>query len=275
MSRWGWHGAFTCRQPSIPTIGYYSVGPGWWHWGSVSPFSFAGCVALEPPDSCSSTGYPITASVWLCFLESGAPCPPLPQTCASSSSGEALAKLQPALYYSVCTLKALKRAPGRPRTGNRCMRFTILSLSLRLPYRRGSLFPVNLHMDPGWTPRLGKSIILVEHTPRNWHWRVGRHRSSDGSSESNSCSSTTDFLLHVLLQTRCYSGKLRCRTDSRRSACTVSVALPRRLIKLHPAGPLVPQAAAKLRPRWNKSSAAGIAQGPLQRLVSSHADNMV
>lgn len=123
-------------------------------WGQVGcsealspPFSFAGRVALEPP--VSSTGYPITASVWLCFHESGAPCPPLPQTCASSSSGEALSKLRPALYYSMCTLKALKRAAGRPRTGNRCMRFTILSLSLRLPYRRGSLFPVNLLMDPG------------------------------------------------------------------------------------------------------------------------------
>lgn len=40
MSRWGWHGAFTCRQPAIPTISYDSVGPGWLHWGSVSPFFF-------------------------------------------------------------------------------------------------------------------------------------------------------------------------------------------------------------------------------------------
>lgn len=91
--------------------------------------------------------------------------------------------------------------------------------------------------------------------------------------QSNSCSSTTDFLLHVLLQTRCYSGKLRCRTDSRRSARTPVCRSARRLIKLHPAGPPVPRDAAKFRPRWIKSSAAGIAQGLLQRLVSSYAHN--
>lgn len=37
--------------------------------------------------------------------------------------------------------------------------------------------------------------------------------------------STTDFLLHVALQTRCYSGKLRCRTDSGRSVQTLSASL--------------------------------------------------
>lgn len=40
MSRWGWHCAFTCIQPSIPTIGYDSVEPGWLHWDSVSPLFF-------------------------------------------------------------------------------------------------------------------------------------------------------------------------------------------------------------------------------------------
>lgn len=60
--------------------------------------SFAGRVALEPPGSRSSTGDPITAPVCLCSRDSGAPCPPLPQTCVFSSSGEALSKLQPALF---------------------------------------------------------------------------------------------------------------------------------------------------------------------------------
>lgn len=132
----------------------------------------------------------------------------------------------PPLYYSTCTLKASKRAPGRPRTGNRFMRFTILPPPLRLPYRRRSLFHVNLHMDSGWTPRLGISIILAQRAPRSLG--VVRHRSGGGggssSSESNSCwvhhwlpppSRPADAMLFWC-----------CRRDSGRSVWTPSVSLP-------------------------------------------------
>lgn len=147
MKRRGWC-VVTCRQPSILTISCTTTEPGR---GSGSRWRFLfffffflfflpGRVAWELADSCSSTGYPITTA---------APRPPLPQTCASGSSTEALFQLHPSLYYSTCTLKASKRAPGRPGTGNRCMRSTILSPRLGLPHRRRSLFPVNLHMESG------------------------------------------------------------------------------------------------------------------------------
>lgn len=184
-----------------------------------------------------------------------APRPPLPQTCASGSSREPLFQLHPSLYYSMCTLKASKRAPGRPRTGNRFMRFTILSPPPRLPYRRRSLFPVNLRMESGWTLRLGISIISAQHAPRS-EWVV-RHRSSGGgSSESNSC------WVHHWLPPPCrpadamlfWEAALPHRQRSERADPVCLSA--RRLIKLHP-GLRVPTVLPRYVPAETKAALQG------------------
>lgn len=277
MTRWGWCGVVTCRQPSILTISYTTMEPGWLHWGSGSRwrffffFFFLWPAAL--PWSClTAAAQQVIRSPRPSGCAASAPCPPLPQTCASGSSREALFPLHPSLYYSMCTLKASTRAPGRPRTGNRFMRFTILSAPLRLPYRRRSLFPVNLRMESGWTLRLGIGIISAQPAPRS-EWVVGYRSSGGGSSESNSC------WVHHWLPPPCrpadamlfWEAALPHRQRSERADPVCLSA--RRLIKLHP-GLWVPTVLPRYVPAGKKSSATGNTEG-LWRLVSSTAGNVL
>lgn len=204
--------------------------PGWLHRAAGSRwrifFFFFFWPAALPWSCLTAAAQQVIRSPRPSGCAASAPCPPLPQTCASGSSREALFQLHPSLYYSMCTLKASKRAPGRPRTGNRFTRFTILSPPLRLPYRRRSLFPVNLHMESGWTLRLGISIISSQHAPRS-EWAV-RHRSSGGgSSESNSC------WVHHWLPPPCRPADAMLFWEAALRADPVCLSA-RRLIKLHP-----------------------------------------
>lgn len=114
------------------------------------------------------------------------------------------------------------------------MRFPILPPPLRLPYRRMSLIPMNLHMDPGWSPRLVTSIILVQHAPRNAHWRVLRHHGGGCGGGSNSCS------IHRWLPPPCPRADALLFWEAalphrQRSECVDPVCRSvGRLIKLHP-----------------------------------------
>lgn len=253
MKRWGWC-VVTCRQPSILTISYTTMEPGWgsgsrWRFFFFLFFLFF-CPAVLPGSCLTAAAQQVIRSPRPSGCAASAPCPPLPQTCASGSSTEALFQLHPSLYYSMCTLKASKRAPGRPGTGNRFMRFTILPPPLRLPHRRRSLFPVNLHMESGWTLRLGISIISARHAPRS-EWVV-RHRSS----QSNSC------WVHHWLPPPCrpadamlfWEAALAHRQRSERADPGCLSA--RRLIKLHP-GLRVPAVLPRYVPAETKAALQG------------------
>lgn len=252
MSRWGWHSAFTCRQPSIPAVGFKSLGC-----TKAPPFSFADRVALEPPDSRSSTGYPITAFLWLCFHESGAPCPPLLQTCVSSSSGEALSHFITTTTYALLFRMHIKGVKESARSAS-------YRKSMHALYESVTVASFTLQTREFIPSELAHGSRMNTSAGNKHHFSLTcatqRALTGRSSPQQRRQQREQQLFIHHWLPPPCppadallfWEAALPQRQASEDvdSVCRSA----RRLIKLHPAGPLLPQAAAKLRARWNKSS---------------------
>lgn len=251
MSRWGWHGAFTCRQQSIPIIGYNSVGPGWLHWGSVSPFFFCRprCLgAAWQPQLNRLSDHRVCLAV-LSWVR---------RSLSASAADVRLQQLRRGfIKNTTCALLFSAHIKGVKESS----RSASYRKSMHALYDFLTVASFTLQMREFIPLELAHRSRMNTSSGNKHHFSLTCATQRALTDRSSPQQREQQLVIHHWLPPPCplvdallfLEAALPHRQPSEcvDSACRSA----RRLIKLHP----VPQAAAKLRPRWNKSSAAGIA----------------